>query len=300
MTSKLDPSVAPDTSQGPALLAVTAIFLFLALLCYTARMYVRIRVLHYPWWDDWIISVATLCAIVEWALVAAAVQHGFGRPHVDLSPAAIHAIERLVFFFIFMWGWAVTLVKISVSLMMLRIKNATPWRICLGILIAVQALAQTLNIVVSFLQCRPYYALWNPEITGAHCWSVVVRDAVVFTLSAIFVASDIICSLLPLWFIYQVPRPLFEKITFVALTSLGLLASAAALAKVVLLARVSSSDGGMWTEVSPVDLSVWTNVEECLGIAAASIPVLKPMLDRVLGRLGVRPQAYGTRELRGT
>ncbi|KAK2734068.1 hypothetical protein FQN55_002936 [Onygenales sp. PD_40] len=275
MTSKLDPSVAPDTSQGPALLAVTAIFLFLALLCYTARMYVRIRVLHYPWWDDWIISVATLCAIVEWALVAAAVQHGFGRPHVDLSPAAIHAIERLVFFFIFMWGWAVTLVKISVSLMMLRIKNATPWRICLGILIAVQALAQTLNIVVSFLQCRPYYALWNPEITGAHCWSVVVRDA-------------------------MVPRPLFEKITFVALTSLGLLASAAALAKVVLLARVSSSDGGMWTEVSPVDLSVWTNVEECLGIAAASIPVLKPMLDRVLGRLGVRPQAYGTRELRGT
>ncbi|KAK2785071.1 hypothetical protein FQN53_007964 [Emmonsiellopsis sp. PD_33] len=156
MTSKLDPSVAPDTSQGPALLAVTAMFLFLALLCYTARMYVRIRVLHYPWWDDWIISVAT------------------------------------------------------------------------------------------------------------------------------------------------VPRPLFEKITFVALTSLGLLASAAALAKVVLLARVSSSDGGMWTEVSPVDLSVWTNVEECLGIAAASIPVLKPMLDRVLGRLGVRPQAYGARELRGT
>jgi hypothetical protein len=334
MVNNEELALPPDISRGLTLLAVTLVFLILALICYAARMYVRIRVLHYPWWDDWVMSAASVswaghsfgeredvcspkygipkvCAIVEWALVAAAVQQGFGRPHVYLSPAQLRNIERLVFFFLFLWAWAVTLVKISVALMMLRIKKTSGrWRFALGALMAVQAVALAVNIVMSFLQCRPYYVLWTPEGTIENCWPLAARDAVVYTLSgtcqpwrtcnsgqeaneiphvAVFVASDIVCSLLPVWFIYQVPRPLFEKITFIALMSLGLFASAAALAKVVLLARVSHSKGDMWADVNPADLSIWTNIEECVGIMAASVPVLKPYLDRLFTRLGIRP-----------
>ena len=60
-------SDAPRAAHGPTLLAVVGVFLFLALACYAGRMYVRVRVLRYPWWDDLLISLASVsCCILRY------------------------------------------------------------------------------------------------------------------------------------------------------------------------------------------------------------------------------------------
>jgi hypothetical protein len=67
--------------------------------------------------------------------------------------------------------------------------------------------------------------------------------------------------------------------------SLGLLASAAGIVKVVLLSRM----GLLKDAHRMVDPFIWTNIEACLGLMAASIPVLKAPFERILARLGFLP-----------
>jgi hypothetical protein len=115
--------------------------------------------------------------------------------------------------------------------------------------------------------------------------------------SAIFIASDILLALLPILFIYKIQRPLREKVIIVILMSLGLLASGAAIAKVIILARIPKSSDPMWLGA---DAFLWTNLEESIGMMAACIPMLKSLFERVLKRYGLVTvtDEYGSRSKR--
>ena len=111
---------------------------------------------------------------------------------------------------------------------------------------------------------------------------------------AIFIGSDILFAILPITFIYKIQRPLREKIVIAVLMSLGLIASGAATAKVILLARLPTS---MDPTSVGADTLIWTNLEESIGMIAACIPMLKSLFERALKRCGLISTAdrYGTR-----
>jgi hypothetical protein len=111
--------------------------------------------------------------------------------------------------------------------------------------------------------------------------------------SALFIGSDILFALLPLTFIYKIQRPLREKIVLAILMSLGLVASGAATAKVVILSRLPTSRDPMWIGA---DAFIWTNLEESIGMMAACITMLKPLFERAAHRCGLVSTAdeYGT------
>jgi hypothetical protein len=114
---------------------------------------------------------------------------------------------------------------------------------------------------------------------------------------AIFIGSDILFAILPIVFIYKIQRPLREKIIIAVLMGLGLVASGAATAKVILLARLPTS-----TDPTSVgaDTLIWTTLEESIGMMAACISMLKSLFERALKRFGLVSTAdgYGTRSKR--
>lgn len=72
------PNYVDPVGRGPALLAVELTVLPLALLCLALRMYVRIRLLRAPWWDDWLMLAAGLCCIgVTTAVILADQRYGW-------------------------------------------------------------------------------------------------------------------------------------------------------------------------------------------------------------------------------
>jgi hypothetical protein len=96
--------------------------------------------------------------------------------------------------------------------------------------------------------------------------------------------------LLPLTFIYMIQRSLREKIILAILMSLGLVASGAAIAKVVTLSRLPTATDPTW---AGADAFIWANLEESIGMIAACIPMLKPLFERVLERCGLAGTAGG-------
>jgi hypothetical protein len=109
---------------------------------------------------------------------------------------------------------------------------------------------------------------------------------------AIFLAADVILSLLPLTFIFKLHRPLREKIILAGLMGLGLFASGAAVVKLLLTKKYVTGPDPLW---DMFDLGIWAMVELFIGIYAASIPCLRApfeMLLRKLGALTAREKSY--------
>jgi hypothetical protein len=71
----------------------------------------------------------------------------------------------------FFWISAVSCVKISVTLMLLRIRDDRPWRMGLYVLMAFIMAAAILNVILELIQCKPIKAFWDRTTPGAVCWS---------------------------------------------------------------------------------------------------------------------------------
>ena len=127
-----------------------------------------------------------ICAIVEWALLVVMVHHGFGGPLDKLPPSDKKAVTAYKFAVLLLWSWGVTFIKISVALMLLRIKRSRPWQVWLGILIAVQIVTVVAGTFVNFLSCKPFYALWYPDLVGGVCWSQSIRNDLAYVISGTF------------------------------------------------------------------------------------------------------------------
>jgi hypothetical protein len=111
---------------------------------------------------------------------------------------------------------------------------------------------------------------------------------------AIFLAADIILSLLPLMFIFKLHRPLREKIILAGLMGLGLFCSGAAVVKLMLTKKYVTGPDPLW---DMFDLGIWASVELYVGIYAASIPCLRAPFERFLrkvGLLSVQEKSYGS------
>lgn len=83
-----------------------------------------------------------------------------------------------------------------------------------------------------------------------------------------------------------------EKVVLVVLMALGLFASAAAIVKVVLLTQKTTAQDPFW---AAGNLFIWTNIEECLGIAAACIPNFRALFEKLLVHFGLTSIGTGER-----
>jgi len=100
------------------------------------------------------------------------------------------------------------------------------------------------------------------------------------TRVAVFCATDFILAILPMLFIFKIARPLHERILLSAMLSMGILASIAGVIRVVILS------GHLPFEDSRTDLRplMVATLEESLALIAVSMPVLRPLYDKMRGK----------------
>jgi hypothetical protein len=63
------------------------------------------------------------------------------------------------------------LVKISIAIMLLRIKTTKMWRIGLYTLIGSLILVGAVSTIVDLVMCRPISAFWSLTDRETHCWA---------------------------------------------------------------------------------------------------------------------------------
>ena len=109
--------------------------------------------------------------------------------------------------------------------------------------------------------------------------------AISTTMSSINIATDLILSFSPLAFLLNLHRPLRERILLIVLMATGLAASAASIRKTQLVLQLGEPvEEQLATSVA---ISTWSMAEEFISVVAACMPMLKPLFQKLLDRMGV-------------
>ena len=160
------------------------------------------------------------------------------------------------------WIWASSLVRISVAFMLLRIKNMGLWRAGLWASIIIQVAIASGRTLFELLKCRPLRAVWYPGLPGSTCVAVEKVQKVIIATSGshflslvalksnhrvvVFIFFDIAFSLVPIGFLRNVRGPLREKIVIAILMALGVVASVAAIIKLIFIKNYGFGGDFLW------------------------------------------------------
>jgi len=177
-------------------------------------------------------------------------------------------------------------IKTSVCITLLRIKSEYWWRAFIFTLMVVVLAYGVGNAVFILLECRPIQAQWDAAHNpGAQCIPGTAITTASNVGSGVSISTDVLLSLAPISFLWNLNRPLRERIVVSCLMSLGLFAAACSLLKLLIVQNYTKP--GVDKAYYGMGLSFWTVMEQLVGIIAGCSPFLKPLLQRCLARMGV-------------
>ena len=150
------------------------------------------------------------------------------------------------------------------------------------------------NILLTFNQLAGW---WDFTLAPtAQCTDADTVRIMSTTGSAINLVTDLCLSLSPVTFLWKLNRPMRERILVCLLMGTGLFASAASIAKaVIVLNWVHVPGDDLWSMA--VSIATWTVTEQFFGVMAACFPFLKPLVQRCLTHFGISLTRYHTNEI---
>jgi hypothetical protein len=182
------------------------------------------------------------------------------------------------------WGIAMTLIKTSIVLTLLRLPLKRSWKAVLYVLLAVQVTFGLANTFYNFFKCRPYHASWDFSVVDKQCPGEDINVVVSNVGSAMNIATDLVLSVAPMSIFWNLRRPLRERILICSLTGIGLFATFASVMKVVIMADWAETKDRWATAIS---IATWTTTEQFVSVLAACSPSLKKPIEGLLNKFGI-------------
>jgi len=171
----------PDENIGPVLLAISGVLIALILVTTSLRLYVRFlnRALGA---DDYTIALVTVLCVMRFGVQVAQVnKFGNGRHRWYLSSQDYINNNMLGWYAQILLFATMCFLKMSICLLLLRIKKDKNLKIFLSILMAGLVVTNFGCIVILLAQCRPISVYWTGG--GGTCWDTRVRIyAIYFTI----------------------------------------------------------------------------------------------------------------------
>jgi hypothetical protein len=156
-SSPCDP-LPVDENIGSVLLIPAAVFIVPSAITTALRLWARKSSLGS---DDWTILIAAILTIVLNALSIAGVKHGKGRHVCFLDADSIAEIGRYSLINQIVLFWALFFIKISVCLLILRVKSTATLRWISGIAVGMMVSSTVVACAALLAECSPVSAYWN-------------------------------------------------------------------------------------------------------------------------------------------
>lgn len=169
----------------PAVIVTTTVLLGLALVTYVLRIYTRVSPYLILGWDDFAITLATAITVANWACNIS-IQIVTGGRHVEyISPSAFQKAAQLGYVSMVLWIWSITTLKVSVALMLLRIKQTPKWKAGIWSLIAALFAVGIASTLAQILQCIPIRSNWDLllHLKPGNCWTEEKQEIVTYSVS---------------------------------------------------------------------------------------------------------------------
>ncbi|PVI01621.1 hypothetical protein DM02DRAFT_627521 [Periconia macrospinosa] len=131
-------------------------------------------------------------------------------------------------------------------------------------------------LLETFLLCKPVAFNWDKTIPTGTCDK---NSNIAYTLAGtINVVIDIIVVIMPMPMLWQLHMPFTKKVGVIAMFSLGGGICIISILRVIYVAKMDLTDFAY----ASVDLSIWSVLEPTLGIVNACLPVLRPIIARLM------------------
>ncbi|KAK6849070.1 hypothetical protein PG995_012903 [Apiospora arundinis] len=121
--SKLDPAFVAE-SNAAMILAITGVFHFLALIVVALRLYTRSCMIRAIGKDDWVMLLAVVIAVGQYAIWIIEVDHGLGRHQIVIPKGELIAVKHAGFFQVLLNFCDLCLIKISIAFALMRLTRA--------------------------------------------------------------------------------------------------------------------------------------------------------------------------------
>lgn len=240
------------------------------------RLYIKRTAHRGFWWDDYVLVAAWLMLVSTTSITTYATHLGEGKHFSELPENNVLPLQFIMNlatpFSIFGSAWS----KTSFALTLLRLTKGHVRSVVWGI-IATLNLMLFFNAIMPFIACRPTAKSWNPYLEG-ECWDheMIVQYAVF--AAAYSAGMDFVLAIVPWTVIMKLQMKLKEKIGVAICMSLGFIAGGTSIMRCLKTPLISSTD----LSYEAGQLSIWTVAEISTTIMAASIPVLRILVRRVV------------------
>ncbi|KAF9874302.1 integral membrane protein [Colletotrichum karsti] len=280
LSAKPPPDYVHETRLPSVLTGL--IFVVLAIVVPTVgRVILRLRIgssMQFGW-DDWIIIVAALLALVypvtqiTSLAVGAAAVHTWEVTYEKYNFGMVVAMTCKTTFYV-----AVGMIKLSIAIFIRRMADRINkwWQIFCDIFMASLVMFVLLAIFYNIFACNPPAIQWDLAMRGRlepipTCIDLGVQSKV---LSGIHVAQGITLLLTPIIILWKVRIQRAKKIRLFAIWIVGGVTVLGGLLRQI---RPTMTNDFTWDYV---EVLVWTCLDLSLGILTASLPVLDGLLEK--------------------
>lgn len=205
---------------GMLLLVISAALTVLSVTTTALRFAARLKARKLGW-DDYTIIAASALSIGRTIIQLVGIPRGNGHHVHDLALEDYQYINFLTWMTQLFLFPILGLLKTSICLLALRIKDTKALRISLWITIVGLIVTNGLPEIILLAECDPVDAYWKSQ--ADKCWTPQVRIYSIYLQTAYSVVTDLLCSLLPVYIVWGLNMNYRKKLGVCGLMSLGLM-----------------------------------------------------------------------------
>ncbi|OBT55762.1 hypothetical protein VE04_03377 [Pseudogymnoascus sp. 24MN13] len=243
---------------------VTPIFIII-------RIWTRIKLKSGLGYDDWTILFSFINSLAVSTLMMASCAYGFGQHNANLSVYNRKMTFKLFYVAQAFYKITINLTKASILLLYLRIFIQRPFRIMCYVMLGIILSYMVATFFSSVFQCTPISRAWDKSIHGS-CISIPKNW---YANAGFSIATDFIILVLPMPIIYKSYLPSNQKVALMFVFALGAFVMITSIFRMQTLNFSSTSPDPTYDIAS----SLWTIVEENVGIICACLPSSRPILS---------------------
>ncbi|KAI6363091.1 hypothetical protein MCOR25_006034 [Pyricularia grisea] len=270
----------PADDEGPRILAATLTTCIAAFITVSARCYVRCFMIRSFGWDDALMLFALIVSVGSQGVVISEVHHGAGRHNGDIPAEDFEIGMMLNYITQITYLVAICFVKLSLGASLLRIATTKFYRWLIQGLFGFTAIYTAISVITIFAQCSDIRMNWDSTIPR-QCWGQDILKGLGYTNSIIGIITDLCFALfIPIPMLWNLNVTRRTRLTLYAILGLGAFACSAAVVKITFLGDYGKMGDWMYDSAN---ITIWWVVECNVGIAAGSLPTLRPLFSRFLG-----------------
>ncbi|KAK8061690.1 hypothetical protein PG994_008056 [Apiospora phragmitis] len=217
--------------------------------------------------DDGFMLGGLILYIVDVVLGSIGSMHGLGTVNAKLNTTMMIEATKYLMIWMLIYVCGLMLIKASICMTLWRIASTNKtYRVCILLLLAIIVGNFLTTFIGVLLLCSPVEANWNTALVAqgkARCASMDAMIGLSYTSTAVSIATDMACAVLPGVILWRTQMAFRAKISVAVLLSFG-----------------------SFTTETPLDnlpyhvgnIVLWSNVESAIGLVAGSLPSLRRLI----------------------